>query len=181
MIITIGGTPGSGKSTIGRMLATRLNIPFFSMGDIRREFAKQHGITLAELNRLSETDPESDRLVDEFQAGLAQKHESFVVDSRLGWHFLPDSVKIFLKTDLRVAAKRIFDQQRAEEQWDSIEHGVREMEAREASDKKRYATLYNIDHTDISNYDLIIDGTTMTPLEKLEVILLYLKEHNLYK
>ena len=62
MIITIGGAPGSGKSTVGRMLATNLNIPFFSMGDIRRAYALERGLTIEQLNELAKVDPSSDRL-----------------------------------------------------------------------------------------------------------------------
>jgi cytidylate kinase len=48
MIISIGGTHGSGKSTIAKMLAKKLNWPHYYMGGLRRETAKKKGLTLAE-------------------------------------------------------------------------------------------------------------------------------------
>ena len=41
MIITISGLPGSGKSTIGKMLAKKLGYKFYSMGDLRGKIEKK--------------------------------------------------------------------------------------------------------------------------------------------
>ena len=38
--ITISGLAGSGKSTVGRLLASKLNVPFISMGNTTRAFAQ---------------------------------------------------------------------------------------------------------------------------------------------
>jgi cytidylate kinase len=41
MIITIAGTVGSGKSTVGRIIAKRLGLKHYSIGDLMREMAEQ--------------------------------------------------------------------------------------------------------------------------------------------
>lgn len=179
MIITIGGAPGSGKSTVGRMLATRLGLPFFSMGDIRRRYALERGMTIQQLNELAVRDPESDHLVDEYQRKLPLTESSFVLDSRLGCHFLPDSIKIYLTVDRQAAAERILTQRRDSEQWDSVEEGMAALAAREEGDRKRYMRLYGIDPCDTRIYDIVIDSTGKNPLETMEEIVRVLKERSI--
>lgn len=50
--ITISGYPGAGKSTNGKMLASRLGYDFFSAGHFRREAAKELNIDIDTLNQL---------------------------------------------------------------------------------------------------------------------------------
>lgn len=179
LIITIGGSPGSGKSTLGRMLAAHLGVPFFSMGELRRKYALEHHMTINELNVKAEKDPFSDKLVDEYQQTLAEKHESFVIDSRLGFHFIPRSVKLFIHIKREIAAARIFALRRDSEHWKSVEEGVRTLGEREASDKLRYKHLYKVDPSDLSQYDLVLDSSNTTPEELLEQVIAFLKEQNI--
>jgi cytidylate kinase len=167
-IITIGGDPGSGKSTLGRMLATRLDIPFFSMGMIRREYATQHGWSLEELNRRAKDDPTSDRLVDEYQQELPRKHDAFVIDSRLGFHFIPASIKIYVRVDARSAAERIFAQRRVEEEWDTIDDGIASLLTRKEADRQRYIALYDVDQADLAQYDIVVESTGRNPLDVMD-------------
>lgn len=44
MIITISGYPGSGKSTIADIIAKKLKLKRYSVGNFRRELAKKRGI-----------------------------------------------------------------------------------------------------------------------------------------
>ena len=57
MIITVSGTPGSGKSTIAKALAKNFRLKYFSSGDLMRNLAEKKGISLAELNKLAEDNP----------------------------------------------------------------------------------------------------------------------------
>ncbi len=54
MIIAIHGQAGSGKSSISKLLARRLGYKRYSVGGLRREIAKKHGLTLAQLNKVGE-------------------------------------------------------------------------------------------------------------------------------
>ena len=67
MIISISGTPGSGKSTVGEILAKRLGFEHYSMGDFQRSLAQEKGITILELLELEKKDPKLDKRVDEKQ------------------------------------------------------------------------------------------------------------------
>ena len=113
MVISITGSPGSGKSTIAKMLATALNVPWYSVGDLRGKMAQERGMTIDELNALGETEAFTDHDVDEYQKKLGESGESFIIDGRLSWHFIPSSLKVFLNVDPTVAATRIFGASKA--------------------------------------------------------------------
>ncbi|MBU0540313.1 AAA family ATPase, partial [Patescibacteria group bacterium] len=67
MIITISGVPGSGKTTVAKILAERLGMKFYSMGDLRGKMATERGLTIDELNKLGETEAFTDNDVDTYQ------------------------------------------------------------------------------------------------------------------
>lgn len=163
MIITINGTPGSGKSTLAKLLAERLGYKHYSIGDLRRAFANEKGISLAELNRRSETgDEDTDTEFDEYQKSL-RAEKDFVIDSRLGFHFLPMSLKLFIDADEIVRAERIVGRPQSEESAADVDEAMRMNRQRSASDTARYEQLYGVDPWDTSHYDLVLDSTHKDP------------------
>src|SRR3989338_3476806 len=100
MIITISGTPGSGKSTIARILAERLKAERIYVGGIRRELARKKGMTLEELNVYAQTHPETDVDVDKTAAeqakALDKKGKIVIVEGRTQFYFLPSSLKMYI-------------------------------------------------------------------------------------
>ena len=103
MIITISGALGSGKSTVAKILVQKFNLKHYSTGDFMREIAVKRGITLLELSKLAETDKSIDEELDERQIKLGEEEDNFIIDARLGWHFIPNSIKIFLDVTLYVS------------------------------------------------------------------------------
>ena len=97
MIITISGKPGSGKSTIAKIIAKKLNLRYYSMGDIQRQIAKEKNITINELGKLEEKSDEIDKQIEEKQENLGKDEDNFILDSRLGYHYIPNSLKLFLQ------------------------------------------------------------------------------------
>jgi len=174
MIITITGLPGSGKTTIAKMISEFYKIPWYSMGDLRGKMAMERGLTLAEFNKLGEQEIFTDKDVDDYQTKLGQSGESFVIDGRLSWHFIPNSYKIFLDVDPTVAAERVMNQTRADRQdekpYASIEEAKTTMAERIASDQRRYEKYYNLNILDLTPYDLVIDTTNKTPEKIMEEI-----------
>lgn len=171
MIITISGLPGSGKSTVGALLAKKLKFKYFDIGLVRRSMAKARGMTLDEFNKLGESDPFTDNEVDEYQKKLGRQKDNFVLVSRLGYHFVPGSNKIFLTVDINEAAKRIANDSSRQEHYRSLKEAVQKIKDRNASDKKRYEKYYSIDPNKKSNYDVVIDTSKKTPYEVVEIIL----------
>ena len=167
MIITISGAEGSGKSTIAKKLAEKLGWPRYSMGDLRRAKAKEKGLTLAEYNKLGETDPSTDLEVDEYQKKLGETQDDFVIEGRTSWHFIPQSFKIFLDVSFEEGAKRILgalkksNERNEAANLETADDVVKSLKDRRESDKKRYAKYFNIDVFDKSKYDAIIDTTDL--------------------
>ena len=166
MIISLSGDPGSGKSTVAKLLSERLGYKRYSMGDLRGRAAVERGITIDQLNALGENDPTTDSMVDEYQMELGKSEDDFIVDGRLSWHFIPQSFKVMLRCDALEAGRRIYEAKKAkaagredEIPYKSPEDAAEKLAARVASDNRRYAKYYGVDATDEKNYDLVVNTT----------------------
>ncbi len=180
MIITISGTPGSGKSTVAKAVARELNLKHFSAGDFMREMAESRGISLMELTKLAGNDISVDREIDERTKHLALK-DSFVIDSRLAFHFIPKAIKIFLKVDPKVAAQRTWKdiqaQKRHTEQQLKSENDVLDaIIKRQQSEVERYRKYYGIDNfIDAKHYDFVLDTTNLNQEQSIQKVLEFVK------
>ena len=171
-MITISGRPGSGKSVVARNTAEALGLRHVSAGDFMREMADERGLTILELSRIAEADESIDIEIDARSACLGESPEGFVMDARLGWHFVPQSIKVFLDVRPEVAARRIFGAKRDDERENvDLETTIRAIKDREASEKARYARYYDLDYTDPAKYDLVIDTSDLTPDEVVSKVL----------
>lgn len=172
-IITISGDPGSGKSTIAQELAKKFKAERIYVGQVRRDLAREKNMTLEELNQYALTHPETDVDVDKMVAKQAREiaeKQPVIVEGRVQFHFLPESLKIYIAVSLDEASKRIWEslqsakdqKARNEGEFKSLAELKKSIKKRIANDKKRYKKYYNLDHTKKSHYDLIIDTTNLT-------------------
>lgn len=165
MIITIAGRLGSGKSTLAKIVAKKLGLKHYSTGDFYREIARKRGVTPLELAEIAKHDKSVDKMLDERQVKLGKEEDDFVIDARLGWFFIPNSIKIFLDVSQEEGARRIFSQKRKDEKENtSLEKTMENIRKREESEHQRYEELYKADYLDLSNYDLVVD-TTNIPID----------------
>lgn len=169
MIITISGTPGSGKSTIGKAVASALHAKRYDMGQMWRDVARKRGMTLAELHRRVErNDPSVDRAVDSYQRKLGKSKRSLVVEGRLSFYFIPHSVKVFLYVDPREGARRIWKQLQNRNRRNEARHlqsaadVERAIRQRMRTDRKRYLRYYAINPFLKKHYNLYLDTTRLT-------------------
>lgn len=169
MIITISGTPGSGKSTIGKKLARSLGYRHLDAGQLWRAAARRRGMSLAELQRLAESDRTVDTAIDARQRALGRIEDNLVIEGRLSFLFIPHSLKIFLFVTLRNGARRIWNElQNATRRNDalqlrSVSDVERAIRRRMRSDRLRYRKLYRTDPFQKKHYDLFLDTTRLTP------------------
>jgi cytidylate kinase len=175
VIITIGGTAGSGKSSVAKELAKRLGYKFYSAGDVRRKYALSKGISLAELNKQAEKDPFSDKMVDDYLAKMAESEDDFVVDGRMGFYFIPQSIKILLEADEKVRAERLIGRGNLEEDPQNVREALKLVKQRVASDIVRYKKLYNINPYDEKHYDFVLDTTSNTIEESADEVYSFVK------
>src|SRR3989338_4123299 len=193
MIITISGTPGSGKSTIAKTIVKDLNAEYIYVGGIRRELAKNKGMTLEELNVYAQTHPETDVDIDKEVAKTAREKERngskggkiVLVEGRTQYHFLPESLKIFIKVSISEAAKRIWKdlqnketkQQRNEGEVKSLEDMEKHIISRQKEDLNRYQKYYKINPEDESQYDFVLDTSKMNAEEASRKVLSFIKDN----
>lgn len=156
MRITISGPIGSGKSTVGRRLAERLNFNFFSGGTFFRELAKKHNMSLEDFNVYAEEHPEIDKQQDQLILDFLKDHDNVVVESRLsGWLCHKngvDAFKIFIGASREERIRRVSGRESS-----SYENTARDLIRREESEIKRYKELYGIDYKITDIYDYVID------------------------
>ncbi|MBR2931100.1 MAG: cytidylate kinase family protein [Clostridia bacterium] len=169
--ISLAGDLGSGKSTVSAILIERLGAAYYSTGSIVRSIAERMGMTAREFNEYMETHPEIDNEIDDGLKALSYDPRPLVIDSRMAWHFVEGTFRVYMTTDAEVSALRIMYANRSGEHVDSLEATVRETRLRRESEKKRYLAQYGTDITDLNNYDFVVDTTAATPDEVAGAIL----------
>lgn len=160
-IITIAGSPGSGKSSTAKALSATLGFCHFSSGDLFRQLAVESGQSIEAMNISAEMQRGIDLRVDELLQEKYRTDDRLVIDSRMAWHWMPASFKVFLILDPGTAAERIFTHLqsggRVSEDAATVNEVRASIDRRFASEQKRYAALYSVNPTDPLNFDLVIN------------------------
>lgn len=180
MHITITGNLGSGKSSIGKILCEKYNFEIYSTGKVQRELASQMNLSTLELNQLMMSDRKYDHMIDDETSRISRAHKDkdIVFDSRLAWHFVEHSFKVFVSVSLDVAAKRIMNDQRGSvEKYSSLEEAKNLLAERAKTESTRYKDIYNLNYMDFSNYNLIIDSTYCSSEIIADIIIKETKEY----
>ena len=151
MVITISGTPGAGKTSCAKLLAKKLGFEYYGVG-----------ARLRAMQGSPHVEKGQDRQIDDYTVP-----NDTVIDGRLAYNFFPESFKVYLHCDVETAAKRI-----SEDDRDSEKHvTVQEVVSRREYDKQRYMQEYNLDYTDVTQYDLVIDTTNLNITQTTELII----------
>lgn len=168
MLITISGLPGSGKTTVARLVARDLGLEHVYAGNIFRRQAEVNGLTLEEYLRRAETDPSIDRELDRQMEARAARGQA-VLEGRLAAFMADraaaDALKVFLAASEEVRARRISGREGG-----AATQRLREIQVREASDQRRYLDLYGVDYHDLTRYDLVMETDRRTPGEVAKAI-----------
>lgn len=170
--ITISGIGGVGKGTTAKILGKKLNLKTLSGGDFFRKKAEELDKTLYEFDEFVKDNPEYDREIDFMQKSFGEEYSGFILESRLGWFFVPDSVKIKLICEEGERLKRV-----NEREGGDFEEIKKNEERRLKSINERYRKLYDIDNfQDKNNFNLIVDTTKNNPEEVVGIILKFIKK-----
>ncbi len=167
MNITITGNLGSGKSTVCKEFQ-KYGYEIISTGDIFRNIALSKQMSVLELNEqikkeIQEGKHSIDDEIDGLTTKIGKEKDNVVFDSRLAWHFVEDSFKVFLTVDINTAAKRVFEANRETERFENIEECKSKLLNRQFIERDRFSELYKIDYYNMNNYNLIIDSSNVTP------------------
>jgi CMP/dCMP kinase len=165
MIVTVSGEIGAGKSTVARHLAQALGLRYLSAGEIFREEARRRGLSLVAMSQLAERDQTIDRELDRLQVEAA-RHGGMLIDSRLSGWLIDGDVRAWFRAPLLVRATRV-----AARDGITPEEALRELQAREESERRRYHEIYQIDLADLSRYHIVMDTGTWSAQEIVDALL----------
>ena len=171
-IISICGDLASGKGTVSKILMDDLNYGIYKNGEYFRSLARSHGMDVTSFNKYVESHPEIDIAIEKSAGEYAATHDNFIIDARLGWYAVPESYKVYLKVDIDESAKRAFNDpnRKSSENFATIEEQKADIEKRYKLENMRYWNLYKVRKDDMSNYDIVIDTTNLTPREVADKI-----------
>jgi len=171
-VVTVGGPPGGGKSTAGRLVAKSLGLEFRSAGDLFRAEARRRGMDLATFGRYAAAHPEVDRELDRTMQALATPGR--LLDGRVQGPLCRRAgipvydVVVTAREDVRV--RRV-----AERDGQSLDEARRQVREREASERDRYFRYYDID-LDRETPGLLVDSSDLLPNAVVEKILSFVRE-----
>jgi len=161
LIITLGGLPGSGKTTVARILADKLKMEYINAGDIFRNLAAKKGMTLEEFGFFAERNPNIDKAIDKKLLEIARR-DNVILEGRLAGIMLElndvEALKVWLEAPLDVRVKRISGRDTK-----STEAALADTQMREKSEWDRYYNIYHVDIRDLSVYNLVIKTQDRTP------------------
>jgi CMP/dCMP kinase len=171
--ITISGLPGTGKTTVAKLLEQHLGLRYVYSGEIFRQLALKHNMSLEEFGKYCESHRNIDEELDRYQLGILQKGDVILEGRLSGWlayqNHIP-AIKVLLEADIQIRAGRIVKREQGD-----IEKRKKEILRREQSEATRYKKYYSIDVSDTSIYDVIIDAGDKTPEQILEIVLHYVR------
>ncbi len=174
MIITLGGLPGSGKTTVARLLADSLKMEYINAGDIFRNLASKKGMTLEEFGFFAERNPNIDKAIDKKLLEIARR-DNVILEGRLAGIMTElndiEALKVWLDAPLDVRVDRV-----AKRDNKSYEAALSETQTREKSEWDRYYNIYHVDIRDLSVYNMIVQTKDRTPEEITEEIIARYKE-----
>lgn len=157
--IIIGGLSGTGSTTAAKQLATQLGFEHVYAGAIFRQMSKEAGMSIEDYMVDIVKHPERERAVDDRLLKRAAEGRA-VIESRVLHWLVPkdqDYFTAWLTCDFPERVRRIREREPFRDQADAEQH----VSYRDGNDAKRYKELYDVDITNFSAIDALVDTTSI--------------------
>jgi cytidylate kinase len=163
--IAISGKSGCGNTTVSRLVASQLDYPMINF--TFRTLSEEKGIEFWTFCKMAEQSDEFDLEVDRRQVEMALAQPNCVLGSRLAiWMLKEADLKVYLTASTEERARRI-----TEREGGTLQERLQQTMMRDANDSARYMRLYQIDNSDTSIADLVIDSSDKGPEQVAALIL----------
>jgi cytidylate kinase len=156
------------------MLSEKLGYEVSSIGSMKRETAKEMGMTIQEFDNLSEEPGNAKKFDEKYENDRKSLNlqQNIILEARTGFYVQPKSFKVLLDVSKEEAGKRVFEAHRdSEVAYKTVEEAISATVLRQEKVETRLKKLYGIDIYEYKNFDLVIDTTERTPAEVFEIIL----------
>ncbi|HUR70185.1 MAG TPA: AAA family ATPase [Candidatus Thermoplasmatota archaeon] len=169
-LIAVAGLPGTGTTTLCRLLSPRLSLPHVYAGQLFRAMAKEHSMDVNQFGEYAEEHPEIDRELDRRMIDVARKGGVILEGRMAAWQLreahVAGALKVLLEAPEEVRARRVAHREGVAD-WQQV---LTQNRHREASEAKRYREFYGFDPNDPRHYDLVIDSSDKTPEHIAELV-----------
>jgi cytidylate kinase len=163
--IAISGKSGCGNTTVSQLVADELGYPMINF--TFRTLSEEKGIEFWTFCKMAEESDEFDLEVDRRQVEMALSQPDCVLGSRLAiWMLKQADLKVYLSASSLERARRIMQREGG-----TLEERLEQTRRRDANDSARYKRLYNIDNSDTSVADLVIDTSELGPEDVARIII----------
>jgi cytidylate kinase len=176
LVVCISGMAGTGKSTLGKKLAKKYKLNYYSGGDALKALAEEEGYNASShgwwespegLRFLEkrEKDLKFDRAVDDKLLQYAQQGNVLLDSWTMPW-LLKTGFKIWLAASVEKRAERIARRDRF-----TVKEALEVLKEKEARTKSIYKKLYGFTlGEDFEPFDLVLDTDNLNADEVFQVL-----------
>ncbi|MFA4819970.1 MAG: cytidylate kinase family protein [Candidatus Aenigmatarchaeota archaeon] len=175
LVIVISGKPGCGSSTNAKLLAKKLKLKHFSLGDYNKRHAKKakketdKSLEMWCLNKkdLKKFHIDSDKFANEIA-----KNGNVVIDAKLGVHLIKrHDLTVWLTASKKVQAERYAKRDKI-----PVREAMKKVAEKEKLERANWKRIYGFDYFDqAKKADLVINTEDKTPEEITDLIIKKLK------
>jgi len=171
--IVLSGGAGTGKTTIGNLLAASMQRPMLSIGEVSRAYAECLGKSINEFQLYASLNPSVDEDLDQKLVHQAHSQGPCVLDYRLGPHFFPDAISIMLWAPPEVVSQRVLKSRLGTSEFPAgttDEQATLTLALRNKQMQQRFIQTYHFDFLDQANYHLVLNTAKVAPEQAVSLI-----------